>query len=247
MQESNFFRLFFSFLFLLIFFPVFGGNIGTYDVVGLSNRSKLKAYKKPNIFSATIFSIPAAAQGIRTTWNTAQVKKEIWIEMEYEGERGWVKRKYLTNSSLKDLLAEPIAQEEIDQMLLRFAKGGQSGNFAYIDSLIYPLRGLFLYSKGIGKLIQVEKEELKKSWYYITDRRYTEGTSLNYFMEELKLFLESEFSIEKEPIVQKWQGENFDAIRNFHCVTIKGKNKQITVGLECWNKALYISYILIYS
>lgn len=232
----------FILVFLIITLDIFAGNNGLYDVVKIPDNRELLLKKMPVVHSQTVGGVKSATQGIGTTWKTDKKGENYWIELKYDGLIGWVKRDEVTSSEFN---YKGLNEKKIDEILFRFAKAFQKGAFTDVSDLIYPVRGLAFYTDKVGKTTFYTNKQLEKSWYYTADKRFTEGTMMNYYMTEINKFLEADFKI--IDTINKGGAYLPNELSNFHCATATDDKKILTIGFEIWNEKLYVAYIALRS
>ncbi len=225
-------------LFVLFVFTLYSENSGIYSVVTLPVGKFLQMKKEPKVFSSILGKIPSDYDVLKTTWKTQKVNDDYWIQCNYDGLVGWVNREFLTNY---DLDTNGIDANLIDTMLYNVTKSFQKGSFSDLGGLLYPLRGLGLYSYSVGNVTFYTTESLEKGWIYYTNKKFSGGASINYYLESINTFLFSKFEI--IPVVAKGDKKIHVDIMNFNYVKAVNDKEELYIGLEKWNNKIYIAYL----
>lgn len=237
-SKLNFLKEILIVLFALSSLTIFSENSGYYSIVTIPGGRFVRLREEPKIFSSSPGRVEAGYDNLKTTWKTEKTGNTYWIEVDYEGVTGWLKRDEVT---LRDFNREGINSKVIDEFLYSFASAFQKGNFDEISGLIYPLRGIAFYTYSVGRVEFYEKENLAKGWGFMTDKRFSTGTRINYYISAINKFLAGKFVINEE--ISRRDDKIPDEIKNFTYAFAENDKEALYIGLERWNNKLYVSYL----
>ena len=215
-------------------------NDGLYSIVTIPKGKQLIGYEKPTIFPKIVGRIPFDAESIKTTWETKEFKGQYWIELNYQGLELWVKREAVTQTN-PDL--SRISKDFINDSLLIVATAIQKGEIEGLKTILYPIRGLHFYTYKTRTHTYVTFPKLESSWRFITDKRYTAGTIMNYQLSYINQFLKNSFVIEEE------QAKNIESIlprlSNFKFYRAYNEKETLFIAFENWYNKTTISALVL--
>lgn len=219
-------------------FPVF--NKDAFSVVLIDENNSADIYKDHDNNSEVIEKLPAGYKDIKTTWKTFNNKKDYWIEIEYNNQKGWLNRKYLTRNFGE---LNENGKIKIENLLLNLTKSLQQKNFSIFKNIFYFIRGIIIYDKKISNF---EYNNLNSLWNDISDINKNQNIKFFKLFENILELLEHEFEIEYPAYDEKSRYNIPIEINNFQYIILKYKEKDLYIGIEFWNDKPYICFLSLF-
>ncbi len=233
-------------LIILLKFSFTQYNKDTFSIVMIDENNFVTIYKEHDISSQIIEKIPAGNKDLKTTWKTFNNKKDYWIEVEYNNQKGWVNRKCLTRNF--GIFSEN-EKNKIENLLLNFTKSLQQKDFMVFKSSFYFLRGIIIYSDKEKKTLNFEFENLNLLWSNIfnENKNIMQDVIITKLLENILQILENEFEIEYSIEGQKNSFNIPIKMKNFQFIILKYNEKVLYIGVEFWNDKPFISCLCLFE
>ncbi|HEX2871051.1 MAG TPA: SH3 domain-containing protein [Polyangiaceae bacterium] len=109
-----------------------------YAIVGVAANDVLNVREKPDAGSKKVYSYAPSSKGIRTTGEHVEKGGTPWVEVVFEGGKGWVNRLYLSEQHPGGGCNDPA----LTAVIRAFMRAVVAADGAALKAVVSPLRGL---------------------------------------------------------------------------------------------------------
>lgn len=109
-----------------------------YAIVGVPSNDVLNVREKPDASSKKVYSYAPVSKGIRTTGEHLEKGGTPWVEVLFDGGKGWVNRLYLSEQHPGGGCNDPA----LTAVIRAFMRAGVAADGAALKAIASPLRGL---------------------------------------------------------------------------------------------------------
>lgn len=115
-----------------------------YAIVGVASNDVLNVREKPDAGSKKVYSYAPSSKGIRLTGEHVEKGGTPWVEVQFDGGKGWVNRLYLTEQHPGGGCNDPA----LTAVIRAFMRAVVAADGAALKAIVSPLRGLNVRPEG---------------------------------------------------------------------------------------------------
>lgn len=109
-----------------------------YAIVGVASNDVLNVREKPDAGSKKVYSYAPSSKGIRATGEHLEKGGTPWVEVVFDGGKGWVNRLYLSEQHPGGGCNDPA----LTAVIRAFMRAVVAADGAALKAIVSPLRGL---------------------------------------------------------------------------------------------------------